>query len=40
MRRQLEARLDADPGFERLLDEVAERRLDPASAANRLLGDG
>src|SRR5947207_893615 len=36
LRRELEARLDADPEFERLLDEVAARRLDPASAATRL----
>jgi len=37
LRRELEARLDADPEFERLLDEVAARRLDPASAASQLL---
>jgi LAO/AO transport system kinase len=38
MRRRLEARLEDDPEFERLLDEVIERRLDPASAARALLG--
>lgn len=37
LRRELEARLAADPEFERLLDEVAARRLDPASAAERLM---
>jgi len=39
MRRQLEARLQGDPEFERLLDEVTGRRLDPASAARTLVGD-
>ena len=38
LRRELETRLDADPEFERLLEEVAARRLDPASAAAQLLG--
>jgi GTPase len=37
MRRELELQLDADPEFERLLDEVVARRLDPASAATQLL---
>ena len=37
MRRELEARLEDDPEFLRLLDEVGERRLDPASAAAELL---
>jgi LAO/AO transport system kinase len=37
MRRRLEARLHGDPELERLLDEVVERRLDPASAAAALL---
>ncbi|MDE3070939.1 MAG: methylmalonyl Co-A mutase-associated GTPase MeaB [Acidobacteriota bacterium] len=38
MRRTLEARSREDPEFGRLLDEVSERRLDPASAAAALLG--
>ena len=37
MRRRLEARLRGDAELERLLDEVVERRLDPASAAAALL---
>jgi LAO/AO transport system kinase len=37
MRRRLEARLRGDTELERLLDEVVERRLDPASAAVALL---
>ena len=37
MRRRLEARLRGDAELERLLDEVVERRLDPASAAVVLL---
>ena len=36
MRRGLEQRLAGDESFERLLDEVAARRLDPASAAQRI----
>ncbi len=38
LRRDLEARLDADAGFRNLLEEVVARRLDPASAASRILG--
>ncbi|MFL5844646.1 MAG: methylmalonyl Co-A mutase-associated GTPase MeaB [Solirubrobacteraceae bacterium] len=37
MRRKLEADLAEDADFQRLLDEVAERRLDPASAATEIL---
>jgi len=37
LRRRLEEELHADPDFQRLLDEVVERRLDPASAASALL---
>lgn len=37
MRRRLEEELGEDPDFQRLLDEVVERRLDPASAAGTLL---
>ncbi len=37
MRRRLEEEVRADPEFERLLEEVVERRLDPASAAAALL---
>jgi GTPase len=37
MRRRLEDELREDADFQRLLDEVVERRLDPASAATRLL---
>jgi LAO/AO transport system kinase len=36
MRRDLQARLHGDESFEALLDEVVARRLDPASAAQRL----
>jgi LAO/AO transport system kinase len=37
IRRRLEEDLREDPEFQRLLDEVVERRLDPASAATALL---
>jgi LAO/AO transport system kinase len=37
MRRRLEEELHEDPEFQRLLEEVVERRLDPASAASALL---
>ena len=37
IRRKLEADLAEDAEFQRLLDEVVERRLDPASAATRIL---
>ena len=37
MRRRLEDELHEDPEFKRMLDEVVERRLDPASAATALL---
>jgi LAO/AO transport system kinase len=37
LRRRLEEELHEDPEFKRLLDEVVERRLDPASAASALL---
>jgi LAO/AO transport system kinase len=37
LRRRLEQSVSGDPELEELLDEVAERRLDPASAAARLL---
>ena len=37
MRRRLEEALEEDPDFARLLDEVADRRTDPASAATTLL---
>jgi len=37
MRRRLEDELQEDPEFQRLLDEVVQRRLDPASAAGSLL---
>jgi len=37
MRRRLEDELREDPEFQRLLDEVVARRLDPASAATALL---
>jgi LAO/AO transport system kinase len=36
----LESRLLADEGFERMLDDVVERRLDPASAARRISAGG
>jgi LAO/AO transport system kinase len=37
LRRRLEEQLDADELFATLLDEVVERRLDPATAASRIL---
>jgi LAO/AO transport system kinase len=37
MRRRLEEELGEDAEFQRLLDEVVARRLDPASAATTLL---
>ncbi len=37
MRLSLEEELHADPEFQRLLEEVVQRRLDPASAASTLL---
>jgi LAO/AO transport system kinase len=37
MRRRLEEELREDPEFLRLLEEVVERRLDPATAAGELL---
>jgi len=37
MRRTLEAQVRDDASVQELLDEVAARRLDPASAAARLL---
>ena len=37
MRRRLEGGLSEDTEFQRLLDEVVARRLDPASAATALL---
>ncbi len=37
VRRRLEEELHEDPDFQRLLDEVVQRRLDPASAAATLL---
>src|SRR3954447_4376220 len=37
MRRRLEDDLQEDPEFQRLLDEVVPRRLDPASAATEIL---
>ena len=37
LRRELEERLQADPTFTELLDEVVARRLDPASAATQIL---
>ncbi len=40
MRRRLEEELGEDPEFQRLLDEVVHRRLDPASAAAQLLERG
>jgi LAO/AO transport system kinase len=39
LRRRLEARLDRDGSFQRLMDDVVARRLDPASAASRILED-
>jgi LAO/AO transport system kinase len=40
MRRRLEEEVAEDPEFQRLLDEVVQRRLDPASAASALLERG
>jgi LAO/AO transport system kinase len=40
LRRRLEQGLSEDPEFQRLLDEVVARRLDPASAAEALLERG
>jgi LAO/AO transport system kinase len=40
MRRRLEEELRADADFQRLLEQVVERRLDPASAATTLLERG
>jgi LAO/AO transport system kinase len=37
MRRRLEEEVGQDPEFQRLLEEVVQRRLDPATAAARLL---
>ena len=37
MRRRIEREADEDPEFQKLLDEVVQRRLDPASAATSLL---
>ncbi|HEU4975604.1 MAG TPA: methylmalonyl Co-A mutase-associated GTPase MeaB [Baekduia sp.] len=37
LRRRLEEQLDADSGFAELIDEVVARRLDPATAASRIL---
>lgn len=37
LRRQIEARIAGDPAAAALLDEVADRRLDPATAAERIL---
>jgi LAO/AO transport system kinase len=37
MRRRLEDELHEDPAFQHLLEEVVDRRLDPASAAGELL---
>ena len=37
MRRRLEQELSGDPEFQRLLEQVVQRRLDPASAAGELL---
>jgi LAO/AO transport system kinase len=37
LRRRLEEQLDADETFAGLLDEVVERRLDPATAASQIL---
>jgi LAO/AO transport system kinase len=40
MRRELEASIREDPEVQELLDEVCARRLDPASAATRILAKG
>ena len=37
MRRDLEKRADADPEFAALLERVANREIDPATAARKLL---
>jgi LAO/AO transport system kinase len=37
LRRRLEQQLDADPAFAELLEEVVARKLDPATAASRIL---
>jgi LAO/AO transport system kinase len=37
LRRRLEAQVEDDPSVQELLDEVIARRLDPASAAAKLL---
>ena len=37
LRRELEARIGEDAGFQELLDQVVERRLDPSSAATEIL---
>ena len=37
LRRELEVRIGEDEAFQELLDEVVERRLDPSSAATRIL---
>ena len=37
LRRELEARVGADESVKELLDEVVARRLDPATAAAKLL---
>jgi LAO/AO transport system kinase len=39
MRRKLEHRLERDESFQKLVDEVVSRRLDPASAASTILED-
>jgi LAO/AO transport system kinase len=39
MRRKLERRLERDESFQKLVDEVVSRRLDPASAASTILED-
>jgi LAO/AO transport system kinase len=40
VRRELEQRIAAEPSFERLIDDVVARRLDPASAAAAILDGG
>ena len=40
LRSELERRLGSGDEFERLLDEVVARRLDPASAAKQINGRG
>jgi LAO/AO transport system kinase len=37
LRRELERRLEEDDSFQALLDDVVARRLDPASAAKRIV---